>query len=168
MTPVLLYELEKEAKKPSKLREWAPLILGAHIAVGGGPVVAKASHEARGLRNVPAMVAAKVRGAPFDGKAVNDAREAALRVHRPPPVVHADTPKLLETMKKRASIGEALGHATEIAGLGVLAKPSLDRLRGKKVDERKASKQELAGLGILALPSALHLSHSVYKKLRRP
>lgn len=52
----------------------------------------------------------------------------------------------------------ALGHATEIAGLGILAKPSIDKLRGKKVDERSAAKKEVAGLGVLAAPSAVGLA----------
>lgn len=60
----------------------------------------------------------------------------------------------------------AFGHGVELAGLGVLAKPSIDRLRKKEVDEHKAAKHEVAGLGILAAPSALHLAHSAYKKMR--
>lgn len=59
-----------------------------------------------------------------------------------------------------------LGHAAELAGLGILAKPSIDRLRGKEVDERKAAKYETAGLGVLALPSAAAIAHGAVKKMR--
>ena len=68
-------------------------------------------------------------------------------------------------MKKIAT--GPLGHATELAGLGVLAKPSWDRLRGKKVDEKKSAKQEIAGLGILAAPSAIELGRAAYNKFKR-
>jgi hypothetical protein len=49
------------------------------------------------------------------------------------------------------------GHLTELAGLGILAKPSIDELRGKKVDEKKKARTEVAGLGVLAAPSAYSL-----------
>jgi hypothetical protein len=65
-------------------------------------------------------------------------------------------------MKKISNIAT---HATELAGLGVLAKPSIDRMRGKGVDDRKAAKYEAAGLGILAAPSAIQLGRAAYKKL---
>lgn len=61
---------------------------------------------------------------------------------------------------------DTLSHGVELAGLGVLAKPSIDELRGKKVDEKLKAKREVQGLGLLAAPSALHLAHSVYKKVR--
>jgi hypothetical protein len=54
---------------------------------------------------------------------------------------------------------DALSHGTEIAGLGILAKPSIDRLRGKDVSERRAAKWDTAGLGLLAAPSAISLAH---------
>lgn len=50
-------------------------------------------------------------------------------------------------------------HGTELAGLGVLAKPSVDELRNPQTNphEKKKAKYELAGLGMLAAPSAAHL-----------
>lgn len=48
---------------------------------------------------------------------------------------------------------EAFGHAAELAGLGALAVPSIQALRGKPMKERTAHKMELAGLGILAAPT---------------
>jgi len=43
--------------------------------------------------------------------------------------------------------------ATEIGGLGTLAVPSIQHLRGKHMPEGRGHKYELAGLGILAAPS---------------
>jgi len=76
-------------------------------------------------------------------------------------------------LEKEAAIGEHLTHAAELAGLGVLAVPSVHRLRKIKKketppEERKAAKYELAGLGILAAPSAMHLAHSAYKAFKKP
>jgi hypothetical protein len=48
-------------------------------------------------------------------------------------------------------------HAAEVAGLGILAKPSIDEMRGKKVPTKRKAGTELAGLGVLAAPSALSL-----------
>jgi hypothetical protein len=56
-----------------------------------------------------------------------------------------------------------LGHAAEVAGLGILAKPSIDKLRGKKTTEKSDHAHELAGLGVLAAPSAAHLGHSAWQ-----
>ena len=42
---------------------------------------------------------------------------------------------------------------SEVAGLGTLAVPSIQHLRGKHMPEGRAHKYELAGLGILAAPS---------------
>lgn len=78
-------------------------------------------------------------------------------------------------LKKEAGIGDVFKKAknfigkhqtglkagAEIAGLGVLAKPSIDEWRGKKVEEKKKSKYELAGLGMLAAPSAIELAHHI-------
>ncbi len=50
-----------------------------------------------------------------------------------------------------------LGHATELAGLGILARPSIQKLRGKQVSHANEAKHELLGLGTLAAPSAYHL-----------
>ena len=61
----------------------------------------------------------------------------------------------------------AWGHGAELAGLGILAKPSIDRLRGKHVDERKAARTEVAGLGVLAAPSAYELGKKGLGALRK-
>lgn len=49
------------------------------------------------------------------------------------------------------------GHAAELAGLGILARPSIQKLRGKQVTHRSEAGHELVGLGTLAAPSAYHL-----------
>jgi len=58
----------------------------------------------------------------------------------------------------------ALGHAAELAGLGVLARPSIQKLRGKPVSEKSERVHELAGLGILAAPSAVELGRKILKR----
>ncbi len=50
-----------------------------------------------------------------------------------------------------------LGHVAELGGLGILAKPSIDEMRGKQVDEKTKARTEVAGLGVLAAPSAMAL-----------
>lgn len=50
-----------------------------------------------------------------------------------------------------------ISHGAEVAGLGILAKPSIDELRGKKVNEKSKARTEVAGLGVLAAPSAYNL-----------
>lgn len=60
----------------------------------------------------------------------------------------------------------ALTHGAELAGLGILAKPSFDEMRGKRVDEKRKARTELAGLGVLAAPSAVHLGHGLLHKVR--
>src|SRR5512144_454582 len=72
----------------------------------------------------------------------------------------------LNDVMEKLAVG-ALGHATELAGLGILAKPSIDKIRGKEVDERKAAKYETAGLGVLALPSAVELAHKAVTKMKK-
>ena len=66
---------------------------------------------------------------------------------------------------------EHLTHGAELAGLGVLAVPSAQKLRKIRAaetppEERRAAKYELAGLGVLAAPSAIHLGHSAWKHFR--
>lgn len=53
---------------------------------------------------------------------------------------------------------EAFSHLAEIAGLGILAAPSIQKLRGKPMKEHTASKFELAGLATLAAPAIKHLA----------
>lgn len=64
---------------------------------------------------------------------------------------------------KFASLG---AHAAELAGLGVLARPSLNHLRGKEMTERQKGVHEVAGLGILAAPSAYGLGKSLLSRVR--
>lgn len=56
-------------------------------------------------------------------------------------------------------ISEGLGGAAlDVAGLGILAAPTVYRsVTGKKPSEKNSRKAELAGLGTLALPSAARL-----------
>ena len=61
--------------------------------------------------------------------------------------------------EKRASVAE---HAIEAAGLGILARPSIQHLRGKEMSESSAHKHEVAGLGVLAAPSLARLGHAAY------
>lgn len=85
------------------------------------------------------------------------------------------------TMMKEAVLGgvadwaskhrEHLTHGAELAGLGLLAVPSAQKL--KKIhaketspEERRTAKYELGGLGVLAAPSAIHLGHAAWKKFR--
>lgn len=56
-----------------------------------------------------------------------------------------------------AKLAGILGHAAEVAGLGILAAPSVQRLRGKPMAKRREAGTEVAGLGLLAAPSAYHL-----------
>jgi len=51
----------------------------------------------------------------------------------------------------------AVGHAAEVAGLGLLAVPSIQKLRNKPMKEHNAAKFDAAGLGVLAAPSIAHL-----------
>jgi len=53
--------------------------------------------------------------------------------------------------EKRAS---GLSTSVELAGLGTLAVPSIQRLRGKPMDENDTAKLEVLGLGTLAAPYA--------------
>ena len=62
------------------------------------------------------------------------------------------------------AIGEAAGHAAEVGGLGVLAAPTIQKMRGKKMSERGEHAAELGGLGILAVPSAVHLGRMAFHK----
>lgn len=65
-------------------------------------------------------------------------------------------------------LGEkSAGAASEIAGLGMLAVPSVQHLRGKDMSENSKSKWELAGLGTLAAPYAVHGMRHIGGMLRR-
>lgn len=61
---------------------------------------------------------------------------------------------------------DVIGHGAEVAGLGVLAAPSISEVRNPNTppNDRKKSKAELAGLGILAAhPAASLISHAAPK-----
>lgn len=57
--------------------------------------------------------------------------------------------------RKLLSMGAS--HPIETAGLGILAAPSIQTLRGKEQSEKTKAKYELAGLGTLAAPSVYHM-----------
>jgi len=63
--------------------------------------------------------------------------------------------------------GSAFGHAAELGGLGILAAPSVQKLRGKAMGEKAEHKTELAGLGVLAAPSALAAGKGLLGKFRK-
>lgn len=68
---------------------------------------------------------------------------------------------ILQMFPKLASFG---AHAAELAGLGVLARPSVNHLRGKEMSERSKALHETAGLGILAAPSAYEMGKKLFTK----
>ena len=59
-----------------------------------------------------------------------------------------------KTVTKVGSVG---AHAAELAGLGMLAAPTIQKMRGKPMSEKNKDRAELGGLGVLAAPSALAL-----------
>lgn len=61
--------------------------------------------------------------------------------------------------------GSGWSTAAELGGLGVLAVPSIQKLRGKPMDEDLAAKMEILGLGTLAAPYLGHLAHQGGGKL---
>ncbi len=63
----------------------------------------------------------------------------------------------VDEAEKIASAGHAL---VDIAGLGVLGAPSVQKLRGKPMSSEKASKYEVAGLGTLAAGVAHEHRHA--------
>ena len=69
--------------------------------------------------------------------------------------------KFFEGFEKQAELGT---HIAELAGLGILAAPSIQALRKKPMDEKKTHKYEIAGLGTLAAPSAYYLGKRMFRK----
>lgn len=57
----------------------------------------------------------------------------------------------------KLKVAGKLEHAIEAGGLAALAIPSIQKLRNKPMDERKAAKVEVGGLAGLAAPSIYHL-----------
>lgn len=67
-------------------------------------------------------------------------------------------------LKKFTKVGSSnIESLVEVGGLGVLALPSIQALRGKPMSDHKAHKFELAGLGILAAPYARSLAKGLLK-----
>lgn len=62
-------------------------------------------------------------------------------------------------------MGSAAAHAIELAGLGMLAKPSVDEYRDQPMSHKSKAIWELLGLGTLAAPSAYTLAKAVLPKL---
>lgn len=60
-----------------------------------------------------------------------------------------------------------MGHAAELAGLGILARPSIRKLRGKEQSEKSTHIHEAVGLGTLAAPSAIELGKKGLSALRK-
>lgn len=59
-----------------------------------------------------------------------------------------------------------IGHAVELAGLGILARPSVQAMRGKEMSEKSKHLHEIAGLGVLAAPSAHALGKHLLGKIK--
>lgn len=60
--------------------------------------------------------------------------------------------------------------AAELTGLAMLAKPSIDILRGRKPSEKKKAFYELSGLALLGaatLPSTIPSTYGAFSKLRK-
>lgn len=68
-------------------------------------------------------------------------------------------------MTKKVASGWA--HAAELGGLGILAAPSVQHLRGKEMSEKNKSRAEIAGLGVLAAPTALGVAKKGLGMLRK-
>ncbi len=61
----------------------------------------------------------------------------------------------------------AAPHLNEVAGLGILAAPSVASLAGKPMSEHNSHMAELGGLGVLAGPSAYHAGKALLGKIPR-
>jgi hypothetical protein len=68
-------------------------------------------------------------------------------------------------MGKAASM-EHWTHAAELAGLGTLAAPTIQKMRGKPMSEENTNRAELGGLGVLAAPSAISMGKTIAGKLK--
>jgi len=59
---------------------------------------------------------------------------------------------------------KAAPHLNEVAGLGVLAVPSVAGLAGNHMEDKTKDMMEVGGLGMLAAPSAYHAGKSFIPK----
>ena len=80
-----------------------------------------------------------------------DHKRKSVRTYRTERISHMKKTAFWQGFEKKAN------HAAEIAGLGLLAVPSIQHLRGKPMSEDTAHKIELGGLGVLAAPSLANL-----------
>ena len=69
-----------------------------------------------------------------------------------------------ELEKISSGLGELATHGAEVAGLGILAAPTIQKMRGKKMSTKGEHAAELGGLGVLAAPSAAHLAKHLIKR----
>lgn len=69
-----------------------------------------------------------------------------------------------EGFDKRAS---GFSTAAELGGLGILAAPSVQDLRGKSMDKDTKAKMEILGLGTLAAPYVGEVAEGAKKLIRR-
>jgi hypothetical protein len=60
----------------------------------------------------------------------------------------------------------AWAHGAELAGLGMLAAPTIQKMRGKPMKDKNKDRAEVAGLGVLAAPSVAHYGGSAVQKLK--
>lgn len=67
---------------------------------------------------------------------------------------------------QKLAFPQALGHAMEVGGLGILARPTIQEARGQEVSERSKRMHELGGLGVLAVPSAVELGQHFAPKIK--
>lgn len=71
----------------------------------------------------------------------------------------------LEGFCKKAGLADHLTHGAEIAGLGILAAPSVKAMvTGKNMSDKNTHRAEIAGLGVLAAPSIAHFAKGFMKK----
>jgi len=79
-----------------------------------------------------------------------DHKRKALRSYHTERITHMKTAAFWQGFEKKAN------RAAELAGLGILAAPSFQRLRGKPMSEDNEAKAEVLGLGVLAAPTTYH------------
>jgi hypothetical protein len=150
--PQTVTSLEDELAKIAEFKMRHLALLGA-LATGTGIGEGHLSAEAKGHRNVPAYVSAKVQGKPFDGKALNEARDSTKRTFRIPKVEHADTPKVVSNVSKMASVKGELKEIEKAAldpistGLvmHVAANSGYKFLRSRKAGHRLEAGQVATG-----------------------
>lgn len=127
-------ELERRADSPRK-RPLGRLALG----VLGGAALEPSIHGATGMGSVLGLVGAA--SALRHNRRREEARDHLLKEKQ----------------------GSAFAHGAELAGLGILAAPAVQHLRGKEMSEGAKAKSEVAGLGVLAAPSAVAAAKGAWR-----